>query len=92
MKGAAHTLRQRVFLFILECDHKGATLEEIEEGMALAGNTVRPRRVELEERSLVAPSGFTRPTKSGRQAIVWIVPTSIAATARRILATKGISL
>jgi hypothetical protein len=35
-------------------------------------STYRPRRVECVEFGLVRDSGLTRPTKSGRAAVVWI--------------------
>ena len=43
------------------------------EGLNLAGNTARPRRIELEKTGRVCYSYFDRPTKSGRRARVFIV-------------------
>lgn len=81
----AGTLRRQVFLKILEKGALGATLEELELEMGIAGNTIRPRRQELEKRGLVENSGRERPTSSGRQAIVWVVPESVALLAQRKL-------
>jgi hypothetical protein len=89
IKPKARQLRAKVFLFILSRGALGATLEEIEQGLKLPGNTVRPRRVELEEKGFVKGSGKTRPTASGRSAIVWIVPEEVASKARMKLASKG---
>lgn len=49
----------------------GATDEEIQLELGLAGDTERPRRRELEKAHLVVDSGQRRPTSSGRMAIVW---------------------
>lgn len=47
------------------------TDEEICEATGLRGSTVRPRRLELLRDGLVEDSGHVRPTRSGRDAIVW---------------------
>lgn len=49
-----------------------ATDEEIALRTGLAGNTVRPRRVELQRAGLVEECG-KRKTASGRNAVVWKV-------------------
>lgn len=46
-----------------------------EEGIDLTGlppSTYRPRRVEGVQAGRVADSGRTRPTRSGRKAVVWV--------------------
>lgn len=78
----ARTLRAQVFVELLKRGTAGATLEELELALKLPGNTVRPRRQELEKRGLVVDSGRERPTSSGRQAIVWVVPDEVAKLAR----------
>lgn len=78
----ARTLRAQVFVELLRRGSTGATLEELELTLKLAGNTIRPRRQELEKRGLVENSGRERPTTSGRSAIVWIVPEHVAELAR----------
>jgi predicted transcriptional regulator len=85
----AHTQRRRVFLFILNRGPLGATLEEIEVALDLSGNTIRPRRVELEAKGFVEDSGRTRKTTSGREAIVWVTPALIALRAAIKLKAKG---
>lgn len=67
----AGTLREKVRDFIADSDD-GATDEEVQIGLGLSGNTVRPRRRELEKAGHVVDSGRTRATQSGRQAVVWI--------------------
>lgn len=53
-------------------DSDGATDEEISRFTGLPGNTVRPRRRELQLAGLIRDSDRTRATASGRQAVVWI--------------------
>lgn len=92
IRGRAKTLRAKVFAFILQRGHLGATLQEMEQTLGMAGNTVRPRRIELEEKGWVQDSGRRRPTDSGKAAIVWVVPEPIASSALAKLKTKGITL
>ena len=47
------------------------TDEEICRATGLRGSTVRPRRLELLREGLIEDSGEVRPTRSGREAIVW---------------------
>lgn len=88
--GRAGTLRARVFVQILRSGVDGATLDELEQIMGVPGNTLRPRRVELHEKGFVIDSGKRRPTRTGKDAIVWIVPESIATKARLKLRAKGV--
>lgn len=71
---AAHMpeLRHRVWLEIEMAGANGLTDEEVSERTGLGGNTVRPRRGELERDGFVVDSGRTRATASGRRAVVWI--------------------
>lgn len=89
IKPTAKTLRARVFMFILAKGETGATLEEMEQALKMPGNTVRPRRVELEDRGLVQDSGRKRLTASGRSAIVWTVPPAVAARAKAKIAARA---
>ena len=50
----------------------GATDEEQQDGLDMNPSTQRPRRIELVQRGLVHDSGRTRPTRSGRAAVVWV--------------------
>jgi hypothetical protein len=55
----------------LELNSDGATDEELQQALSLQGNTLRPRRRELQLMGKVLATGVKRPTASGRQAIVW---------------------
>lgn len=68
-------LRRNIFAFIRAQGGRGATDEEIQLAMSLNPSTQRPRRVELERAGFIraAPEGKTRETKSGREAIVWVM-------------------
>jgi predicted ArsR family transcriptional regulator len=68
----APNLRRRVFEFVHERGGHGATAEEIEVGLELSGNTVRPRLVELRELGAVVKTDSKRKTRSGRQAVVYV--------------------
>lgn len=73
IKDSADTLRARVYECILKKGDDGATDEEIQVALNMAGNTERPRRRELEiDFHRVKDSGRTRPTMSGRKAVVWV--------------------
>jgi transcription initiation factor IIE alpha subunit len=69
---AARTLRAAVYSVIIKAGVSGATDEEICEALRMAGNTERPRRVELMDGGFVKDSSRRRHTRSGRQAVVWI--------------------
>ena len=62
--------RARILAHLFACGERGATAQEIESATGLAGNTVRPRLVELRESACATTSG-TRKTTSGRAAQVW---------------------
>lgn len=49
----------------------GLTDEELCDLLCLGGNTLRPRRRELELMNRVRDSGKRRRTMSGRQAVIW---------------------
>jgi hypothetical protein len=63
------TNRARIFHFIKA--HGGATDEEVEIGLNLSGNTVRPCRVSLVKDGYVYDTGTVRQVRSGNDAIVW---------------------
>ena len=71
----AATLRAQVLRFIQSQGSHGATDEEIQSALNMQGNTERPRRRELAKAGQIVDSGKTRPTASGRSAIVWRTPT-----------------
>ena len=66
---AAH-LREVVYRAVL--DHGPVTDEQIAIITGLAGNTARPRRLELERAGRIAAVGASR-TRSGRRAVSWAV-------------------
>ena len=74
MRTRAPVLRAQVYAFI--CSRSsGATNEEIQDGLGLSGDTVRPRVWELRGNggcvAMIRDSGTRRFTHSGRQAKVW---------------------
>ena len=70
IKPTAGTLRAMVLEY-LQGRTDGATDEEMQRALEMAGNTQRPRRNELLEMSLIRDTGKTRATLSGRQATIW---------------------
>ena len=67
----ASRLRELVLTFLQSCGAHGATDEEIQQGIGLAGTTQIPRRRELVLAGHVLDTGFRRPTAKGRRATVW---------------------
>lgn len=65
---AARTIRSKVLEHLRE---HPSTDEEICDALGLSGNTIRPRRRELEVDGLVHHTGTSRSTRSGRLAAVW---------------------
>jgi hypothetical protein len=68
-------LQRTILAFILDTegeDVTGATCDEIEEELGLKHQTASARVRELSQRGLIVDSGDRRPTRSGRQAIVWV--------------------
>lgn len=70
---AVGTLQARVLAYIRQCGLCGATDDELQRFLEMDPSTERPRRIELQRKGLIRDSGKTRPTRSGRQAIVWEV-------------------
>lgn len=68
---AASTLRERVYDWL--AGQNGATDEEMQEALGMNPSTQRPRRVELVEQGRVKDSGMRHKTRSGRNAVVWVV-------------------
>lgn len=68
----AGSLRAMVLDFIRSKGDVGATRAEIEDGLNMSGNTVRPRVKELQVAGLVRDTEATRLTPSGRKASVLI--------------------
>ena len=72
-KAFAASQQQQVFAFIEQAGEHGATDQEIETALGIAGNSVRPRRRKLVELGRVKASGDLRLTHSNSPAVVWIV-------------------
>jgi protein involved in temperature-dependent protein secretion len=51
----------------------GATDEEMQTMTRLNPSTQRPRRIELVKQGWIKDSGRTRATRSGAQAVVWVL-------------------
>ena len=51
---------------------EGCTVEEICDFLEGRHQTISARLVELERAGLIFDSGRTRPTSSGRQAVIWV--------------------
>lgn len=63
--------RKRVLAYLTQ-NKSGATDEQLAEGLCMSGNSLRPRRRELEKAKLIQDSGRYSLTHSGRRATVWI--------------------
>lgn len=66
------TLRGQVLAFIRACGAEGATDDEVQVALNMNPSTQRPRRIELWGMGLVSRTDRTRPTRSRREAHVWI--------------------
>jgi hypothetical protein len=64
--------RRKVFAAIKAYGLSGITCQQLEIVLEMSGNSIRPRIVELMEQGLIEEAG-TRPTKSNRQATVYVV-------------------
>lgn len=72
-KTFAASQQETVFQFIEQAGEVGATDQEIEHSLGIAGNSVRPRRRKLVELGRIKASGNMRMTTSNSPAVVWIV-------------------
>lgn len=77
---AARRIRQdtgRLERLVLEtlqrAGRRGLTDAEAQQRLNLAGDTQRPRRIDLVHRGLIVDSGCRRVTPRGRFAVVWVV-------------------
>lgn len=70
---AKDTLQYEVWCYIRECGDYGATDDEIEQVLDLRHQTASARRRELELKGLVQKTPRRRPTRSGRNAAVYVV-------------------
>lgn len=65
--------RERIVAFLHRRGFAGATADEMEHGIPMGGNTLRPRLLELRTASRVCKLGQKRETRTGNLAEVWIV-------------------
>lgn len=75
MRYSARDLRALVFAAVHRAGIHGLTRQEIEAETGLAGNTVRPRVLELIHRGLVTTSDEVRPSTSHRSCEVLVSTT-----------------
>lgn len=67
------TARYKVLEFIFQRGERGATDEEIMEGLHMSPNTARPRRNELMNDGWIEDSGKRRETAAHQDSIVWVL-------------------
>jgi hypothetical protein len=73
MQESAGTLRAKVLGAIRDAGMLGMTDEQLQASMPMPANTQRPRRRELQLAGLIRDSGMRAKTKSGRNAVVWVL-------------------
>lgn len=61
----------RKILDYLAAHPEGATDDQMQEDLRMNPSTQRPRRIELERAGRIENFACSRPTRSGRQALVW---------------------
>ena len=66
-------LHRRLLARLHSVGSEGLTDAEMQEDLEMAGNTQRPRRIELVEMGRVKDSGHRRRGPSGRKATVWVL-------------------
>lgn len=71
------TQRQRVLACICGCGGKGATVEEVANGLSMRYTAVSARCSELKAQGLVRESGEVRATTAGSNAAVLVATTAV---------------
>ena len=64
--------RGKVLQFIIDRQERGATDQEMQAGLNMAGDTLRPTRLRLAKDNLIYDSGRTRQNERGNECIIWI--------------------
>jgi hypothetical protein len=78
-KQQRETIGARIYQYISARGPYGAIDDECQVDLGLVGNGQSASRKGLAGKGLLVPSGYTRPTRSGRRAIVWVaVPPELA--------------
>lgn len=80
----AGTKRYAVLQFIAAQGLNGATDDEIQMGLGMNPSTERPRRIELYEGRFIVKLRKTRPTRGGRQAVIWLAGERVHQLARAV--------
>lgn len=70
--GVKQTMLQRVYDYICEQGERGATDQEMRDGLGIDGDTIRPRRTDLWNKGLIRKAPFERTTAANKRAQVWI--------------------
>ena len=65
-------LQRRVFTILRE-HPSGLTDEQMQSMLMMPPSTQRPRRIQLMHLGIVTDSGRTRPFRSGRPGVVWVL-------------------
>jgi hypothetical protein len=86
VRGLTATLRERVFRAVQAAGAEGLTADEIEVATSLGGNTVRPRIDELRKEGRIGRTEMQRPTRSGRNAFVYVALERTEALTGRVCA------
>ena len=71
--GPSHRRILEILAWMPWNDDGGWTDEEMQDHLDMGANTQRPRRCELVALGKIKDSGKTRPTRSGRDAVVWVL-------------------
>ena len=64
--------RGKVLQFIIDRQERGATDQEMQAGLNMAGDTLRPARLSLAKDNLIYDSGRTRQNEKGNECIIWV--------------------
>lgn len=72
IRDAVPSIETRIVRYVATQGMRGATDAEIQSALGLDGNTERPARIRLTKDRMIQDSGQTRPTPSGRLAVVWV--------------------
>ena len=64
--------RGKVLQFIIDRQERGATDQEMQAVLQMAGDTLRPTRLSLAKDNLIYDSGRTRQNERGNECIIWI--------------------
>jgi hypothetical protein len=73
IRPSAAAMREQVYAALAAAGDAGMTDEQIQDALNMGGSTQRPRRGELQKAGRVRDSGRTRPTRSGKPAVVWVI-------------------